>query len=123
MKQVLPKNLPGNWKQIPDPRLQVQDRVPENFRWYQHASRISVCISVQLISGKWWLHVSLSRPDRLPNWDEYRGVKLLFCGPQRQAIQVLPKETSYVNVHPHCLHLFCCLEPGGDGLPDFTEYV
>lgn len=68
---------------------------------------------------KIWLHVSLSRPTRMPNWNELRRVKDAFVGKDRKAIQVFPKQDEYVNIHPHVLHLFACLE--GDPLPDFRR--
>lgn len=69
--------------------------------------------------GRRWAHVSLSRPSRLPSWDDVREVKDAFIGRDRKAIQVLPPEAEYVNIHPHVLHLWCCLD--GDGLPDFRK--
>lgn len=69
--------------------------------------------------GKRWIHVSLSRPSRLPSWEDVREVKDTFIGPDRKAIQVLPPKAEYVNVHRYTLHLFCCLD--GDPLPDFRK--
>jgi hypothetical protein len=67
--------------------------------------------------GRRWLHVSFSRPSKLPSWDDLREVKNTFVGKDRRAIQVLPPESEYVNIHDYCLHLWCCLD--GDPLPDF----
>lgn len=35
------------------------------------------------------------------------------------ALQVLPPRAKHVNIHPFCLHLWCCLD--GDVTPDFTQ--
>lgn len=66
-----------------------------------------------------WLHLSTSRPDRLPSYDDLCEVKRLFLGPERKAIQVFAPTTEHINIHKRCLHLWCCLD--GDPLPDFTH--
>jgi hypothetical protein len=67
--------------------------------------------------GRRWAHVSMSRPSRLPSWDDVREVKDTFIGRDRRAIQILPPQAEYVNLHKNVLHLWHCLD--GDGLPDF----
>lgn len=67
--------------------------------------------------GKRWIHVSYSRPSKDPSWEDTCEVKRTFIGKDRKAISVMPAEAEYVNIHPHCLHLWACLD--GDGLPDF----
>jgi len=69
--------------------------------------------------GRRWLHLSASRAGKLPTWEDLKWVKRVFVGPNRQAIQVLPRDKDYVNLHPHVLHLWACLD--GDVLPDFTQ--
>lgn len=63
-------------------------------------------------NGEKWIHVSLSRRDRMPEWVEIRKVKDHFLG-DIEAYQVLPKKQDYVNVHNFCLHLWAPV----DGLP------
>ena len=48
--------------------------------------------------GAGWEHVSVSRRDRCPTWDE----------------QYHPPRSEYVNNHPNCLHLW---RPIGAALP------
>ncbi len=68
-----------------------------------------------------WHHVSVARNDRDPTHAELMVVKRLFVG-DREAYQVYPPRSRYVNQHPHCLHLWACLTvPEGAVLPDFTE--
>jgi hypothetical protein len=69
--------------------------------------------------GKRWIHVSVSHRDRLPTWDELRGVKDWLLGRDRWAIQILPVESEYVNVHPYVLHLWHCLD--GAVVPDMRH--
>lgn len=52
------------------------------------------------------LHVSLSRRDRLPNWDEMRVVKEAFFGDDIDAMMVMPKKIDYVNVAEYCFHIW-----------------
>ena len=69
-----------------------------------------------------WLHVSISRKGSLPTWDDLHVLKAVWIGKERTAIQVFPPEQQYVNFHPHCLHLFACLETK-PVLPDFTRGI
>lgn len=57
-------------------------------------------------AGDGWDHVSVSREDRCPYWDEMTFIKQKFFKPEECVIQYHPPETEYVNVHPHCLHLW-----------------
>jgi hypothetical protein len=87
---------------------------------YAHRSGMTViCSAARERDGRRWLHVSMARPDRLPSWPDVHAVKELFLGAKRRALQVLPPEDEYVNVHPNCLHLWSCLDD--DGLPDFRH--
>lgn len=80
---------------------------------------VIVSAAVEL-DGREWLHVSVATPSKLPSWDLLKFVKEIFIGRNRQAIQVIPGEAKYVNIHPNCLHLFACLSES-DPVPDFTR--
>lgn len=67
-----------------------------------------------------WVHVTCSRRNKMPTYEELVEVKAVFIGPDRQAIQCFPKKEKHINIHPFCLHLWCCLD--GDGLPDFGRF-
>lgn len=93
---------------------------PISSAWKRIGDELMVLVSKSLeADDKMWLHVSLSRPSRLPTWQDLRRVKDAFVGKDRKAIQVLPADSEYVNIHPFVLHLFCCLD--GDVLPDFRR--
>lgn len=70
-------------------------------------------LTVQFSNGLGWEHVSVSTPGRCPNWIEMVHVKNLFWGPDDVVMQLHPAERDYVNVHPHCLHLW---RPTTDGI-------
>lgn len=53
-----------------------------------------------------WEHVSVSLPNRCPNWPEMSFVKDLFWDGEECVIQYHPPKSEYVNNHPYCLHLW-----------------
>ncbi len=53
-----------------------------------------------------WEHVSVSRKDRCPTWDEMCAVKDLFWTEEDAVVQFHPPRSDYVNNHPFCLHLW-----------------
>jgi len=69
--------------------------------------------------GREWVHVSCSRKERIPDWDDIRAVKDLFIGTGKEALQVFPPESEYVNLHTTTLHLWHCLDERIT--PDFRE--
>ena len=60
-----------------------------------------------------WEHVSVSRKDRCPTWDEMCAVKDLFWTEEDAVVQFHPPRSDYVNNHPFCLHLW---KPAGGSL-------
>lgn len=57
-------------------------------------------------SGEGWDHVSISREDRCPDWEEMSHVKRLFFKKAETALQYHVPEKDHVNCHPFCLHLW-----------------
>jgi hypothetical protein len=53
-----------------------------------------------------WEHVSVSLPNRTPNWREMCFIKDVFWDEKDVVIQYHPKKTEYVNRHENCLHLW-----------------
>lgn len=114
-------SLPNGWIERPltgailraHPELEGQ-------RAYEHRDGRRVVMTVGLHEGgRWWLHVSVSRAKYIPSYEDLADVKCVFVGDDVQAVQIFPRRERHVNIHPHCLHLWACLEPDGDGLPDF----
>lgn len=56
-------------------------------------------------AGARWDHVSVSRCDRCPTWQEMCLVKDMFFKPDEVAMQLHPV-AEYINNHPFCLHLW-----------------
>jgi hypothetical protein len=61
-----------------------------------------------------WEHVSVSGNRRPPNWEEMCWVKDLFWDDEETVVQFHPPKSEYVNMHPHCLHLW---KPLGRDIP------
>lgn len=63
-------------------------------------------LAVIASDGGGWEHVSVSRRDRCPLWDEMCAVKALFWDDGDCIVQFHPPRSEYVNNHPYCLHLW-----------------
>ena len=53
-----------------------------------------------------WEHVSISLPNRCPNWPEMCFVKDLFWDPEETVVQLHPPKSQWISNHPYCLHLW-----------------
>jgi hypothetical protein len=53
-----------------------------------------------------WEHVSVSLPNRCPNWPEMCFVKDLFWAEDEVVMQLHPAKSNYVNNLNFCLHLW-----------------
>jgi hypothetical protein len=56
--------------------------------------------------GLGWEHVSVSFVTDTPTWDQMCEVKAVFWDPEDCVVQYHPPTSEYVNLHPHCLHLW-----------------
>lgn len=111
----LPGKIPPGWKTAHTPSLLKW------FRGREEMPDIYVFVSVHAIDGKDWLHVSISRRTTMPTYADLVYVKRHWVGEDRHAVMVLPPASEHVNLHPNCLHLFCCLD--GHPLPEFSEFI
>ena len=68
----------------------------------KHGQAVMVVAS----DGMGWEHVSVSRRDRCPTWDEMCQVKAMFWDDEDCVVQYHPPKRDYVNIHPYCLHLW-----------------
>ncbi len=69
------------------------------------AGRLVVLYSLDPTPHGDLLHVSISRPDRYPAWDEIRAVREALLPADADFMLLLPRKSDYVNVHPNCFHL------------------
>jgi hypothetical protein len=63
-------------------------------------------LAVIASDGLGWDHVSVSRRDRLPTWDEMVKIKNLWFDEEETVVQFHPKKSEYVNCCGKCLHLW-----------------
>lgn len=61
-------------------------------------------IAVVASNGEGWDHVSVSRANRCPNWQEMEFIAGLFFKDDEAAMQLHVPATDHVNNHPYCLH-------------------
>ena len=79
---------------------------------FYHKDGRTVLYSVDTdTNGIRWIHVSVSRTIRIPDYEDMRLTKDHFIGPFRYAIQILPPIHQHVNLHRNCLHLWSPLDP------------
>ncbi|SCG82689.1 hypothetical protein DW1_1116 [Proteiniborus sp. DW1] len=70
--------------------------------------------------GGGWDHVSASYSSRTPTWDEMCYIKDIFFKEDECVLQYHPPKSEYVNIHPHCLHLW---RPKYDIIPKPPMYM
>jgi hypothetical protein len=63
-------------------------------------------LAVVASTGDGWEHVSVSRSDRTPAWDEMEKIKRLFFEDRETVMQLHVPVVEHVNCFPHCLHLW-----------------
>jgi hypothetical protein len=68
--------------------------------------RTGVFLQCIASNGEGWDHVSVSLPNRCPNWMEMELVKRMFFNDEETAMQLHVPPSDHVNKHPNCLHLW-----------------
>lgn len=53
-----------------------------------------------------WDHVSVSRKDRTPTWEEMEHIKRRFFKEDELVLQFHVPVKKHINFHSHCLHLW-----------------
>lgn len=89
--------------------------------WTVRDRGLSIIATTELHVLQRWLHVSFALPLSTPTYAMTSFVRRHWFPPSIQSIMVFPPDPDYVNLHPHCLHLYACLTPAGDGLPRFND--
>lgn len=109
----------------PDPSLNSDASYGNNGHFLiRHGDINGYVFHVIASDGGGWCHVSVSllnyipKKDhgkryykvyavrRTPTWEEMNAIKNLFWGPEDVVMQLHPKQSEYVNVHPFTLHLW-----------------
>lgn len=53
-----------------------------------------------------WEHISVSTAHRCPTWEEMCWIKDIFWDKEESVMQLHPPESTWINNHPFCLHLW-----------------
>ena len=53
-----------------------------------------------------WDHVSVSLPNRCPNWPEMSYLKSVFWADDETVMQLHVPASDHLSLHPYCLHLW-----------------
>lgn len=115
MKSALDiRGIPPGW--------QVIGETEDGKHWWNHNKQLGVIASISIENdGKWWLHVSMSHPKRMPTYKDICYLKRHWIGEEAEAIMVFPRKSNHVNLHKFCLHLWHCLD--GYPLPEFSGFI
>jgi hypothetical protein len=89
------------------PNRITRDSILASAGWQHSATGLVVSAGIE-DTGRWGplLHVSISYPDHDPTWEEIKAVRDLFFLDSVDAMMMLPRQEDYINVHPHCFHLW-----------------
>ena len=102
-----------NSRRVRDGRHATDERFGNNGAFIVQLKR-GQTVYVIASDGGGWEHVSVSRKDRCPTWDEMCQIKALFWGEEDCVVQYHTPRSEYVNNHPYCLHLW---RPIGSVIP------
>lgn len=78
----------------------------------------SVIVTVGNWDGVDWIHASISRPDRMPSYDELTLLHRAVFGTSGWSYQVFAPATEHVNIHEYALHLW----GRADGEPELPNF-
>lgn len=98
---------------------QLLQRGDDGGAWQRGDLRVIWSVAVEQ-DQRPWLHVSVSRPDRLPSYADMTQAKRLFVG-WRFAYSVWAAPDQHISIHRNCLHLWAPVDDGPAPLPDFAR--
>lgn len=109
-------NPPSFWNQS-SPLLYrlLADNADDYIRAWEYKG-IRVVVSAVKYNNWEWLHVTFSRQNRIPSYDEVQLVRNTFIGEDKKSIMVFPSKEHYVNNAKYCLHLWYSKD---NPIPDF----
>ena len=109
--ESIPRVLPVGWEVI--------QRFGDG-NAYQHSRGLRVIVSTAPFeedNGREWMHISVSRKERCPSYDDMKFVKMAFAE-SRFGYMVFPPPSENVNIHEFCLHIWVPLT-GELPMPNF----
>jgi len=85
---------------------------------HDRAARVIVTCAPHHEDGVDWRHASISRPDRMPDYEDLVTLHRAAFGEEAWAYQVFAPAGEHVNIHAHALHLWGRCD-GSPALPNF----
>lgn len=70
---------------------------------FYKAGKLSIILSRHPVTTAY--HLSISRTDRYPNWDEIAYVRYELVPDEAMMVMALPSKRDYINLHNFCFHL------------------
>ena len=52
------------------------------------------------------MHLSISRHDRYPEWDEIKNAVYTLLPEEKTYAMYFPPKSQFVNIHPNCFHVY-----------------
>ena len=77
-----------------------------NVRAYATSSGLRVLCSIDPTQHGRLLHISISREDRYPSWDEIKAVREALLPMDTDFMMMFPKRGHYINEHKNCFHIW-----------------
>lgn len=74
--------------------------------WEKTGCRVIVSHEDRFNDGKKLWHLSISRSDRYPDWEEIKDARYSLLPLGLTFAQILPPMNQYTNIHPNCFHLW-----------------
>lgn len=103
---------PAYWERHRDVQWPPSSGHPASSVWIHKILGLQVLRSVSTMEdGSLWLHVSLARRSRMPEYSDLVKVKTDFIGEDVEAYMVMAKKADHVNIHQFCLHLWAPGDP------------
>src|SRR3954471_20369720 len=104
--RVLRRVIGYDLSKIPSNKT-TQGSFLESAGWQHIPTRLVVSAGIE-DTGRWGplLHISMSYPDHDPTWEEIKVLREAFFPMDTDVAMILPRMADFVNVHPHCFHLW-----------------
>jgi len=116
LEQLLPRIQYPGWFREREHEGRMLRMLSRNVEMAFFTSTDDLRVMLTLEEGG-WLHMSVSRPDVLPTWDELKMVKQLWLGEPLSQYKSFHQKEHWLNFHEYTLHLFCRV----DGEPILPE--
>ena len=106
------RRVDGAWK-----GPEADPRAPSGILWWAHGNMLVMASPWNAADKSLWLHVSVSRRDRCPSYDELTEVRDRLFRTTDTVLHVWPPRDEHYSHHPYCLHLWTPMD-GSRPIPD-----